>query len=84
MNFELHYDLISGCTMNFSLGGAIVVFFLDWGCNCFVAPLATVLEILCYSCIGKMFINARYSIIQYIFTFYNPINIKLTNILVLK
>ena len=31
MNFELHYDHISGCTLNFSLGGAIVVFFLNWG-----------------------------------------------------
>ena len=27
MTFELHYDLISGFTLNFSLGGAIVVFF---------------------------------------------------------
>ena len=37
MKFELHYDLISGCTLNF-FGGAIVVFFLDWGCKCSVAP----------------------------------------------
>ena len=41
MTFELHYERFSGCTLNFSLGGAIVVFFLDWGCNCSVAPLAT-------------------------------------------
>ena len=27
MTFELHYDCISGCTLNFSFGGAIVVFF---------------------------------------------------------
>ena len=31
MTFELHYERFSGCTLNFSLGGAIVVFFLDWG-----------------------------------------------------
>ena len=44
MNFELHYDLISGCTLNLSLGGggggggAMLVFFLDWGCNCPLHP----------------------------------------------
>ena len=43
MNFELHYDFISGCTLDLSWGGgggggAIMLFFSTGGRNCSVAP----------------------------------------------
>ena len=41
MTFELHYDLISGCTLNFSFGCIVFFFFSIGGVIAPLHPLAT-------------------------------------------